>query len=72
MSGSSIPPVYISYDKAYETGFEDMPRRVPDISKIQRFINFAPTMKLEGILKSVIEYTKKELKTIQDEPVHAH
>ena len=65
LTGSSIPPVYISYDKAYETGFEDMPRRVPDISKIQRFINFAPTMKLEAILKNIIEHTKKELKTIQ-------
>lgn len=72
LTGSSIPPVYISYDQAYETGFEDMPRRVPDISKIKRFINFTPTMKLEGILKNIIEYTKKELKTIQDEPVHIH
>ncbi len=48
--------VYIPYDKAYEEGFEDMQRRVPDISKIQDLIGYRPTINLEGILKSIIEY----------------
>ena len=44
------------YDEAYEEGFEDMPRRVPDISKVSALTGFRPTMPLDGILQSVIEY----------------
>ena len=36
MTGSASQIVQIPYDEAYEAGFEDMPRRVPDISKIRR------------------------------------
>jgi UDP-glucose 4-epimerase len=48
--------VMVPYDEAYEEGFEDMPRRVPDISKISAAVGFRPTMSLDGILQSVIEY----------------
>jgi len=48
--------VFIPYDEAYEEGFEDMPRRVPDISKISALVDFRPEMSLDGILKSVIDY----------------
>jgi UDP-glucose 4-epimerase len=48
--------VLIPYDEAYEEGFEDMPRRVPDISKVGALVGFRPQMKLDGILKSVIDY----------------
>ncbi len=44
------------YDEAYEEGFEDMPRRVPDTSKIAALVGFEPSMKLDGILESVIAY----------------
>lgn len=47
---------HVPYDKAYEAGFEDMARRVPDISKIRRYTGFSPTMTLEEILLSVINY----------------
>jgi UDP-glucose 4-epimerase len=47
---------FVPYDEAYEEGFEDMPRRVPDISKIDALVGFRPEMKLDGILQSVIEY----------------
>jgi UDP-glucose 4-epimerase len=47
---------FMPYDEAYEEGFEDMPRRVPDITKIGALVGFRPTMTLDGILKSVIEY----------------
>ncbi|GAG77430.1 unnamed protein product, partial [marine sediment metagenome] len=57
---SNSQVVYIPYDQAYEEGFEDMQRRVPDISKIQNLIGYRPTVNLEGILKSVIEYFKGE------------
>jgi len=51
--------VYISYEKAYEEGFEDMQRRVPDTTKVKNLTGFKPTMDLEGTIKSVVEYYKK-------------
>lgn len=48
--------VFIPYDEAYEEGFEDMPRRVPDISKVSGLVGFRPEMSLDGILKTVIDY----------------
>ncbi|MCA1591756.1 MAG: GDP-mannose 4,6-dehydratase [Acidobacteria bacterium] len=56
LTGSSSEIVTMPYDEAYEEGFEDMPRRVPDISKVGAAVGFRPTMKLDGILESVIEY----------------
>lgn len=54
MTGSSSPIVTIPYDQAYEAGFEDMPRRVPDLTKIRAAIGYEPTVDLEGILTRVI------------------
>ena len=48
--------VLVPYDEAYEEGFEDMPRRVPDISKANQHIGFKPTVDLNGILTSVIAF----------------
>jgi len=61
LTQSSSRIIYIPYDQAYEEGFEDMQRRVPDIKKIQDLIGYRPTADLESILKSVIEYFKKGL-----------
>jgi UDP-glucose 4-epimerase len=58
MAGSCSPIHYIPYDQAYETGFEDMPRRVPDISKIRAFVGYEPKMQLEDIIRSVIEHMR--------------
>jgi UDP-glucose 4-epimerase len=52
--------VLVPYDEAYEEGFEDMPRRVPDTSKINRQVGFKPARDLEGILLSVIGYYSGE------------
>ena len=52
--------VLVPYDEAYEEGFEDMPRRVPDISKINQQVGFKPERDLEGILLSVIDYYSGE------------
>jgi UDP-glucose 4-epimerase len=49
----------VPYDQAYEVGFEDMPRRVPDISKIHKQIGFRPKTSLDAIIQSVIEHHKK-------------
>ena len=46
----------IPYNKAYEEGFEDMPRRIPDIGKIKRVIGYKPSYTLQDILGDVIRY----------------
>ncbi|HYE66296.1 MAG TPA: GDP-mannose 4,6-dehydratase [Pyrinomonadaceae bacterium] len=56
LTGSKSEIVFMPYEEAYEEGFEDMPRRVPDISKINALVGFRPEMSLDGILQSVINY----------------
>ena len=58
MTGSGSPIQYVPYDQAYETGFEDMPRRVPDITKIRDFVGYEPKVKLDDIIRSVIEHMR--------------
>ena len=58
MTGSCSPIHYIPYDQAYEEGFEDMPRRVPDISKIREFVGYEPKVQLDEILRTVIEHMR--------------
>jgi UDP-glucose 4-epimerase len=58
MASSSSEIVFVPYDEAYEEGFEDMPRRVPDTTKIDNLVGFSPTYKLDGIIRSVIEYQR--------------
>ena len=58
-SKSSV--TYIPYSKAYEEGFEDMERRVPDTQRVKEAVGFEPTVDLEGIIKSVVEYYKKKI-----------
>ena len=45
-ANSPSPIVRIPYDEAYAEGFEDMPRRVPDVSKLERTIGFRPATPL--------------------------
>jgi len=56
MTKSDSEIVFVPYDEAYEEGFEDMPRRVPDISKIAALVGFRPKTSLDGILREVIAY----------------
>ncbi|MFH1479381.1 MAG: SDR family NAD(P)-dependent oxidoreductase [Candidatus Omnitrophota bacterium] len=49
--------VYIPYDQAYEEGFEDMQRRIPDTGKIKGLVGFSPTISLDKIIQSVVQYT---------------
>lgn len=49
---------YIPYEKAYEEGFEDMQRRVPDTKKINNLIGFKPTYTLPQIIEDIVEYLK--------------
>ena len=46
------------YEEVYEAGFEDMPRRLPDITKIQELIGYQPTRDLGEMLESIIEHER--------------
>jgi UDP-glucose 4-epimerase len=59
LTGSTSPIQFIPYDQAYEPGFEDMPRRVPDTSKARALVGFEATQNLDAILRSVIDYHMK-------------
>jgi UDP-glucose 4-epimerase len=60
LTGSSSPIRRIPYDQAYESGFEDMPRRVPDLSKIAAMIGYQSRYSLDDILTDVIEYFRAQ------------
>jgi UDP-glucose 4-epimerase len=55
-TGSPSEIVYIPYDEAYEQGFEDMHRRLPDISKIDGVLGWRPSRGLDDILADVIAF----------------
>ena len=55
-TGSNSPIQYIPYDQAYEEGFEDMPRRVPEISKLHALIGYEPKVGLDEIIRRVVEH----------------
>ena len=54
-TGSSSEIVKIPYEEAYGEGFEDMRRRVPDITKIKNAIGFEPELSLEDIIRDCVE-----------------
>jgi UDP-glucose 4-epimerase len=56
LARSASPIVNIPYDQAYESGFEDMPRRVPDLAKIRALLGYEPRVTLDEILRLVIEH----------------
>ena len=56
---SDSPIQLIPYDQAYETGFEDMPRRVPDISKLRALIGFEPRVGLDETIRRVIDHFRQ-------------
>ncbi|HEY7284459.1 MAG TPA: NAD-dependent epimerase/dehydratase family protein [Vicinamibacterales bacterium] len=59
LTGSESPIVVVPYEQAYEAGFEDMPRRVPEIAKIRDLVGYRPTVELDEILRRVIEYFRQ-------------
>ena len=61
MTGSDSEIQIIPYEQAYETGFEDMARRLPDISKIQRFIDYPPSLDLPEMLDRIIAHERQRL-----------
>lgn len=59
--GSRSPIVHLSYEEAYAEGFEDMSRRVPDVSKLERLTGFRPATPLETIIEDTVEYQRSKL-----------
>jgi UDP-glucose 4-epimerase len=61
MTKSASPIVFVPYEEAYEKGFEDMPRRLPDISKIEALIGYRPKLELPEMLEHIIAYYRERL-----------
>jgi len=59
MTDSASLVQFIPYDQAYEAGFEDMPRRVPDISKVRNLVGYEPRLSLDEIVCRVVEHFRK-------------
>jgi UDP-glucose 4-epimerase len=59
LTGSTSSIENIAYEKAYPKGFEDMQRRVPDISKIKQVLGWTPEINLDQIIKDIASYNSK-------------
>ena len=59
-TGSSSPIKYVSYDQAYEAGFEDMMRRVPAIEKLYALTGFRPRISLNEIIDRVVAFFRQK------------
>jgi UDP-glucose 4-epimerase len=57
-TGDRSKIVHVEYEEAYPDGFEDMERRIPDVSKLERAIGYRPTMKVDVITDRVIAAMK--------------
>ncbi len=60
LCGSDSPIVFVPYEDAYAPGFEDMRRRLPDLSRITAHTGWRPRRRLDEILASVIEYQRAQ------------
>jgi UDP-glucose 4-epimerase len=56
--GSASPIVHIPYEEAYQPGFEDLRRRVPDIRKIAALVGYQPRISLDETLRRVIRFLR--------------
>jgi len=61
VTGSESEIKLVPYEQAYEEGFEDMMRRVPDITKVNQLIGYKPRHSLDQILASVIDYERSKM-----------
>lgn len=68
MTGSRSKIILVPYDQAYEEGFEDMRRRVPDLSKIENLIGYKPSMNLPELLRQIIAHERERWKNRVDYP----
>ncbi|MBU4277879.1 MAG: GDP-mannose 4,6-dehydratase [Proteobacteria bacterium] len=59
LTASDSPIKMIPYEEAYEEGFEDMPRRLPDVEKLRGLVGFVPEMGIEQVVQSVIRFYRE-------------
>jgi UDP-glucose 4-epimerase len=59
LTSSTSEIVFVPYDQAYEEGFEDMQRRVPDTRKLREITGYQPKFTLEQTLERVIDHISK-------------
>jgi UDP-glucose 4-epimerase len=52
---------HIPYEKAYGPNFEDLERRVPDVSKLQKFISFSPATTIDESIEKIIPYCRSHI-----------
>ena len=69
--GSSSPIKYVSYDQAYEAGFEDMMRRVPAIEKLYALTGFRPRISLNEIIDGVVAFFRQKTEEMEPRRVAA-
>jgi UDP-glucose 4-epimerase len=60
VTGSYSTIEKIAYENAYPEGFEDMQRRVPDISKIKQVLGWSPEINLDQIIKDIAAFNSKQ------------
>jgi UDP-glucose 4-epimerase len=60
VTGSASGTEFVPYDKAYEAGFEDMQRRVPDISKITALTGYSPQVSIENSLRLTCDWFRAQ------------
>jgi UDP-glucose 4-epimerase len=58
LAGSASPIVHVPYDEAYQPGFEDLRRRVPNLGKAERLVGYRPRVSLDETLGRVIEFLR--------------
>ena len=70
MTDSESNIEYVPYENVYGDGFEDMKRRIPDISKIRNFIGWEPKVYLDELLQMIIDHEKHAIRSahIKDTP----
>jgi UDP-glucose 4-epimerase len=59
ITGSKSSIEKIAYEKAYPEGYEDMQRRVPDISMIKQVLGWEPKINLDQIIKDIAAFNSK-------------
>jgi UDP-glucose 4-epimerase len=56
ITGSPSRLQHVPYEQAYGLGFEDMPRRVPCLRKLESLVHYRPETSLEAIVRRVVDY----------------
>jgi UDP-glucose 4-epimerase len=67
MTGANVEIRYVPYEEAYGPGFEDMPRRVPSVEKLERLTGYRPSTPVERIIELVVEDMRRKM--AEAEPV---